>query len=200
MAKIYQDAKDKNIAATVMILDENDNLADPTTGLKFTDAEITDAFYKGVVVMRSGIDAVMRPLSLEPKSQTRGYDPNAATQTVRYVMPYELMTSVSGMVSPIVCTVDEAGYLHKPVEDSKSRTTLVGDIADGAFVTLNADRILIDIDGHGFARPVRIIYPYQDKNYARVVYLVENEDPDTTDTLTFSEKIAYTSEWFLPPV
>lgn len=197
MAKIYQDAKDKNVAATVMVLDENDNLADPTTGLKFTDSEIVDAFYKGVVVMKSGVDAVMRPLSLEPKPERRGYDPNAQSQTVRYVMPYELMELYSGMVSPIVCTVDEDGYLRKPVEDSESRTTLVGDIADGAFVTINADRILIDT-GYGLARPVRIIYPKQYRNYARVVYLVENEDPDTTDTLTFSEKIAYTGEWPLP--
>lgn len=87
--KIYQDAKDKNVAGIIVELDETGVIREPGTKRGLTDQEIIDAFFKGVFVrMLDDTGAYVKPYALRQKKDSgvaTMSSPPEVIQTVEYL-------------------------------------------------------------------------------------------------------------------
>jgi len=80
MDKIYQDAKDKNVAAVIIYKKaaQTKAYADADCTVQLTTAELKDAFIKGAVIKLEGTDGFVKPIK---------YSESGSIGSVFYIKP-----------------------------------------------------------------------------------------------------------------
>lgn len=86
MDKIYQDAKDKNVASVIIYKKSGQTkaYADADCTVQLTTAELKDAFMKGAVIKLDGTDGFVKPIKYAETSSIGSVyyiKPNGTTAT-----------------------------------------------------------------------------------------------------------------------